>query len=110
MAPKKQPVLGPLQPIFDAWTPHEQFIDGMPNLYFRNVICIQFNEIDDHEAAGHPVEKTRNEIIDIMSICMNWLRSTGLDEGGVAEAMGNRVPRYEDTGAIIKKYNDLYGM
>ncbi len=110
MAPKKPPVLGPLQPIWDAWCSEEYFIDGIPNLYFRNVITIQFNEIDDHEAAGHPIERVRNEIVDVMSICMNWLRSTGLDDVGVAQAMANRLPRYDDVAGIVRKYNEEYGL
>ncbi len=110
MAPKKQSLLGPLQPIWDAWDKHNQFLDGIPSIYFKNVISIQFNEIDDHEEAGHPIERIRNEIVDIMSISMNWLRSTGLDDKGVAEAIGNRLTRYADTEAILLKYNEEYGL
>ncbi len=108
MAPRKQSILGPLQPIWDAWEEHRDFIDGMPNIYFENVIRIQFNEIDDHKEAGHPPERTTNEIIDVISICLNWLRSRGLDDQGVADAIAARTPRFDDTASIIKKYNEEY--
>ena len=110
----EQPVLGPLQPIWDSWTPQQDFIDGLPDIYFRNVITIQFNEIDDHVEAGNPPEKVHNEIVDIMSICLNWLRSKGLDDQGVAAAITARAPKYSDTGegtaAIIERYNRVYGL
>lgn len=110
MAPKKQPVLGPLQGIWDAWNDQENFIDGMPNIYFENVIRIQFGEIDDHAEAGHPPEKTNNEIVDILSICLNWLRSRGLDDKGVAAAIEARLTRFADTETIVQKYNKEYGL
>lgn len=105
-----QPVLGPLQPIWDAWEEHRAFIDGLPNVYFQNVISIQFNEIDDHAEAGDLPEKTNSEIVDIISISLNWFRSKGLDDQGVADAISARLTRYADTAAIIKKYNEEYGL
>lgn len=108
--PIEQPVLGPLQPIWDAWEEHRDFIEGIPNLYFQNVISIQFNEIDDHTEAGHPPEKTDNEIVDIMSICLNWLRSRGHDDQGVADSISARLIRYADTQGIIDKYQSEYGL
>lgn len=110
MAPRKQPVLGPLQDIWDAWNGQQDFVDGMPNIYFENVIRIQFGEIDDHAEAGHPPEKINNEIVDIISISLNWLRSRGLDDKGVADAIKARLTRFDDTAAIVKKYNDIYGL
>ncbi|KKN77098.1 hypothetical protein LCGC14_0364390 [marine sediment metagenome] len=103
-------VLGPLQPIWDAWRKHDEFIDGIPNIYFQTVIAIQFNEIDDHVEAGHPPEKIDNEIVDVMSICLNWLRSRGKDDKGVAAAIEARLTRYADTQGIIDKYAREYGL
>ncbi len=110
MAPRKQPVLGPLQSIWNAWSNQAEFVDGLPNIYFENVIRIQFNEIDDHVEDGCLPVKINNEIVDIMSICMNWLRSRGLDDQGVADAIRARSPRFDDTQSIIDKYADLYGL
>lgn len=110
LMPAKKPVLGPLQPIWDAWEEHRDFIDGLPNVYFQNIISIQFNEIEDHEEQGRPPEKVANEIVDIMSLCLNWLRSKGLDDQGVADAIAARLPRYTDTAAIIEKYAEEYGL
>ncbi len=106
----KQPILGPLQPIWDAWKEHREFIDGLPNIYFESIIQIQFDEIADHEAAGHPPERTYNEIVDVFSVCLNWLRSKGLDDQGVADVITARLTRYADTAGIIKKYNEEYGL
>ena len=114
MSSRKQPILGPLQPIWDAWEGHRDFIDGLPDIYFESLIQIQFNEIDDHKEADNPPEKTTNEIVDVMSICLNWLRSRGLDDQGVADAIGARAPKYSDAGegaaAIIERYNQEYGL
>ena len=110
----KQPILGPLQPIWDSWEPHRNFIDGLPNIYFENIIQIQFNEIADHTGAGEPSEKVNHEIVDIISICLNWLRSRGLDDQGVADAIRTRAPKYSDVGegaaGIIERYNREYGL
>lgn len=103
-------VLGPLQPIWDAWVPHHQFIDGIPSVYFDILQKIQLNEIEDHEEAGDPPEKVNNEIVDMMSIGLNWLRSRGLDDQGVADAIKARLTRYADTQGIIDKYNREYGI
>jgi len=108
--PPKKAVLGPLQPIWDAWNSQADFVDGIPNIYFENVIRIQFNEIEDHVAAGQNGVKINNEIVDIMSICMNWLRSRGLNDQAVADAITARSPRFDDTAGIIQKYNELYGL
>ena len=102
--------LGPLQPIWNAWIPHHDFIDGIPNVYFEMLQRIQLNEINDHEAAGAPPEKINNEIVDMMSIGLNWLRSRGLTAQGVADAIEARLIRYADTQAIIDKYAREYGI
>ena len=106
--PSKKPILGPLQPIWDAWEEQRDFIDGIPDIYFESIIWIQFNEIDDHKEAGHPPERTTNEIVDIMSICLNWLRARGYDDQGVADAIAARTPRFDDTASIIRKYEEDY--
>jgi len=105
-----QPPLGPLQPIWDAWESHRDYIDGLPNIYFRNVIEIQLNEIDDHVEAGNPPDKVENEIVDIISICMNWFRSRGFSDQDVVEAIQYRLPRFDDTQGIMDKYNERYGL
>ena len=96
--------------MFDAWESSTDFVDGMPEVYFRNVLTIQMNEIDDHIEAKAPLEKVTNEMVDIISVTFNWMRSKGLDAQGISDAVKRRTSRFADVDAILAKYNDLYGL
>ncbi len=82
----------------------------MPDIYFRNILTIQMNEIDDHVEAGAPLEKSINEMVDLMSVSMNWMRSKGLTDMDVAEAIHRRTSRFIDVQAIMDSYNETYGL
>ena len=105
---KKRP-LGPLQDVWDAWTPMQDFVDGIPYVYFENVLRIQLNEIEDHHNAGEQ-DKIDKEIVDIMSVCLNWFRSRGLSDQDVADAIKARTNRFADVQAICDSYNERYGL
>lgn len=109
-APTADRPLGPLQDIWEAWIPCTEFVDGMPDIYFRNILTIQMNEIDDHVEAGDPLEKVINEMVDLMSVSMNWMRSKGLTDVDVAEAIHRRTSRFIDVQAIMDQYNENYGL
>ena len=105
-----EPILGVFQDMYDAWESATDFIDGMPDIYFRSVLIIQMNEIDDHVCDLMPIEKITNEMVDIISVTFNWMRSKGLDAQGISDAVKRRTSRFADVDAIMAKYNDLYGL
>ncbi len=108
--PQMEPILGVFQDIYDAWESATDFINGMPDIYFRNVLTIQMNEIDEHEDAEAPLEKKTNEMVDIISVTFNWMRSKGLDDVGIRHAVIRRTSRFADVDAIMAKYNEEYGL
>ncbi len=105
-----EPVLGVFQDMFDAWIPVTDFVDGIPDVYFRNILTIQMNEIDDHVCDMAPMEKVINEMVDIISVTFNWMRSKGLDDQGIADAVVRRTSRFADVQAIMDSYNERYGL
>ena len=108
--PQVEPVLGVFQDMFDAWIPVTDFVDGIPDVYFRNILTIQMNEIDDHVCDMAPMEKVINEMVDIISVTFNWMRSKGLDDQGIADAVVRRTSRFADVQAIMDSYNERYGL
>ncbi len=102
--------LGVFQGVWNNWSPATEYVDGIPDIYFRNVLTIQMNEIDDHHEAGAPLEKKINEMVDIISVTFNWMRSHGLNDKDVAEAVKRRTAQFIDCQEIMDSYNERYGL
>ena len=96
--------LGPFQIIWDAWTPAEEVHRNQVSDYFINIIRDQFVEYWICALCLN-TGKADNEIMDIISVSMNWLRSRGYTDKDVATLAKSRSKRYEGhTDEIIKKY------
>ena len=105
-------MLGPLQDAWDAWSGVQEQVSAKPWYHFPTVIAIQFAEAAEHKAHGQP-ERAANEIVDIMSVCLNWLRWMGYTTPkSVATIIRARAAnRYAgQTQAILDKYQQKYGI
>lgn len=107
-------VLGPLQDIWNAWDDPEVQAQVCTKAwsYFPKVISIQFQEAWGHHLEGEG-EKSANEVVDILSVCLNWLRWMGhTTPESVAERIRTRAAnRYEGQAqAILDKYARKYGL
>lgn len=104
-------VLGPLQPMWDAWTPAQKQVSGKRFTQFVNIMGVQFDEAESHLTNGED-DRAANEIVDCISIALNWLRCLGYTQPEeVAELLRRRAAtRYEgQTQAILDKYNKYHG-
>lgn len=99
--------LGELSHLWDAWTPHEFEMRELNPEYFAYFIAWQMQEIEDEE---YSLDVQSREVIDIISLCFNWLRSLGYNEIDVAELAKLRsASRYEgQTKAIIARDEERY--
>jgi hypothetical protein len=74
-------------------------------VYFQTIILAQLVEVQEHLSA-HEDARVAKEVIDIIIVCLNWLRSMGLDDCAIADLMCERTrTRYTgQTADIMKKY------
>lgn len=107
--------LGVFQEMWDAWSPVHPLDDtyrGALELdHFCWLICTQMDEIRAHESAGEHA-RLDNEIVDLISIAMNWLRHRGYGQPhAFANAIAARVrTRYVgNTAAIVARDRERYG-
>ena len=97
--------LGPFQAIVDAWAPAHDRVMIQPVSHFPEVIRIQ---VEEALAESPKSLRQVNEIIDIISVALNWLRWTGLDDAAIADFVRSRAQnRYFDPDAIFEKYKGL---
>jgi hypothetical protein len=97
--------LGPLQGAWDAWESHTEYIHGLKPAYFQTIILAQLVEVQEHLSA-HEDTHAAKEVIDIISVCLNWLRSMHLNDSAIAALICERTrTRYTgQTADIMKKY------
>ncbi len=107
----KQDPLGPLQPAYDTWSEVQEQVLDKPLSHFMPTITIQMLEVYEHVASGR-VDKAINEVVDILSVSLNWLRWFGLDDVEIAEAIRARTAtRYEGKAQeILDKYAATWGI
>ena len=103
--------LGPLQAVWDAWEPVTKGIIGKPASHFILTLVVQIAEILAALEAGDKAHAAE-EMVDLMSVAQNWMRSIGLSDLEVAEAIVKRAQeRYVGQAAkIMKKYEKAYGV
>jgi hypothetical protein len=103
--------LGPFQDIWNAWNESDGEIRGKPIEHFDRVIDIQFDELNDHLAAGRR-EKAANEAIDIISIALNLLRRLGHDPEEIAVLARSRAKNRMSgqTREILDKLQRQHGV
>lgn len=101
--------IDPLQGIWDAWTPVKNRVWNKPPHYFPSIIQLQLIEILNHDNT----KGKANEVVDIISICINWLRWMNYDKlDDIAELIWARVKtRYSNQATeILDKYYAKYGL
>jgi hypothetical protein len=74
---REHEVLGPLQTMWDVWSEVQDLNMQFDTTHYWDLITDQIIEITTHLREGHP-EKAKNEMVDIISIAMNWLRRMGV--------------------------------
>lgn len=97
--------LGVLQHLWDAWMPEHNNILRAPADLFPPAYLAQLKEIKEHLRDGDE-DKALNEIVDMISLSVNWLRWFGLKPQDIAELIDKRIQtRYVgQVSAIMKKY------
>lgn len=101
--------LGPMQAAYDFWTPVISDIKHKPVGHFLAVIPLQVAEAMEQIKSGD-ARHAAAEVVDCISVCINWLRWMGYDDEGIAQAMAERATRYVDAKGIIEKYERTYGV
>ena len=111
------PVLGPLQPIWDAWLPIAREINAQPESHFAATLRYQLVELDDaseqyrqsvnSEAEDACLAHYMDEVVDVISVALNWLRWLGLNDKEAAFVIRRRAKRYADPMAIFAKYRGI---
>jgi len=97
-------VLGPFQDIWDAWDEVHNRLMVQPETHFTSTILTQLEE-----AEAEPRDTRAKEVIDIISVSLNWLRWLGYGPEMVAQAVQDRAAkRYVGQGeAIFEKYKGI---
>ena len=96
--------LGPLQAVWDAWDEVHALVMAQPDSHFAAAIQLQLAE-----AAAEPVETRTKEVIDVISVALNWLRYLGHTPESTAQAIRDRAGyRYAgQSQAIFVKYRSI---
>ena len=96
--------LGPFQDIWDAWDPVDARVIKQPASHFPAVIQLQLNE-----AAAESINSRGKEVVDIISVSLNWLRWLGYSPAEVADLVRARADdRYVGkVEAILDKYKGI---
>lgn len=94
--------LGPLQDIWDAWSPNDRDIVSKPEIYFERLFISQLVELFN----CRDLDRAYNELVDIMAVCLNYMRSFGETPDHIATIIRTRArERYKDRVAeILEKY------
>ena len=103
--------LGPFQEIWEAWEEAGAEIAAKPLSHFRRATDIQFDELEQHLAAGD-TEAAAREAVDLISVALNTLRQLGCQPDEIAEIARKRA-RQRMSGqalAILAKYQQQYGI
>ena len=96
--------LGPFQSTWDAWNVVDVRCKMQPRSHFPRVVELQLKEI---EAAWPDKAGVTKEVVDIISIALNWLRWLGFTDEEVAGVVEQRSLRYSDPEAIFAKYRQI---
>ena len=101
--------LGPLQDLWDVWTPSASN-PSKSDEYYDNVIRLQLIEIQGHLSYKRVVAAL-DEMVDIMGLALDWMRATGATPQVVVDTIKSRVKfRYKgNTEYIIRRYADRLG-
>ena len=101
--------LGVLNLICDIWDQVNDRVVQLPPAHFAASLIIQIAEALEHIKDGDKAAATK-EVVDIISVSLNWLRAFGLDRRGIEELILLRLSRYADPVAIMDKYRKVYGI
>ncbi|MFI2203579.1 hypothetical protein ACH47Z_22935 [Streptomyces sp. NPDC020192] len=103
--------LGPFQDIWDAWQEAHDEVTRKPLSHFRRATDIQFDELEEHLAAGD-TEAAAREMVDIVSIALNTMRWLGLTPEEIGEIARARAEHRMKGQAhqILAKYQERYGI
>ena len=103
--------LGPLQGMRDAWDRVHDQVMAKPSSHFRISIGIQMDEVDKEIAKGNGSHAAK-EMVDILSVTLNWMRWLGLSAGEIAHVIRARAAdRYEGQAQnILDKYAKKFGI
>jgi hypothetical protein len=104
--------MNPLKEMWDAWTPIQSMNVEFKDPHFQTLMQHQIDEMLEHEEAGL-ISKRDAELIDMMCVAHNWLRSKYPDMvfADFQQIMLNRIrTRYVDqTLAITVRDWDRFG-
>ncbi|MFF0745167.1 hypothetical protein ACFYVL_32675 [Streptomyces sp. NPDC004111] len=103
--------LGPFQGMWEAWDEAHDEVTHKPLAHFRRAADIQFDELEEHLAAGDSKAAAR-EVADIISIAINTMRWLGHTPEEIAEIARDRAEQRMkgQASAILDKYMDQYGI
>lgn len=94
-----------LEMMWTAWTPAQDLNKQFTDEHFEDLLDRQIEEIFDHTDNNNTSGRL-NEMIDIMSIAMNWIRQSGVQEFAEFEKImyARVLNRYlNQTQAIVKR-------
>ena len=95
--------LGPFVSTWMAWSKTWDIWKSYPDAHFAYAIEQQLEELDDCDD-----DHKAKELVDIMSITLNWMRQLGLTPEEIAQAVMNRArTRYNNTEEILVKYEAM---
>jgi hypothetical protein len=94
--------------LFNTWSPQHYRIMELDEKDFQVAIVEQLKEIHEH-LRNKLQRKTANEIVDIISISINWLRWLGYTPDEMYRAIEERIrTRYKNNiREILDKYDLL---
>jgi len=103
--PDKQDIL---DLIWDTWLESHELIMNLPFDHYMVCVKEQLREAFLHYHQGKP-DKAMNEVVDLISVSINWLVWFGQYKEDIRELVVNRVTsRMKDkTREIIEKYEQL---
>jgi len=97
--------LGALQDLWNAWDPaHQEMLTKEPE-HFYVAWQVQVDELQQHLRDKNK-RAALNEMVDIISISLNFMRNMGCSPADVAELVRERADKRmkDQTAEILKKY------
>lgn len=97
--------LGALQDLWDAWDPaHQEMLAKDPE-HFYAAWRVQVDELRQHLRDNNK-RAALNEIVDVISISLNFMRNMGCSPADVAELVRERADKRmrNRTAEILRKY------